>query len=131
MELLSVLAAAAASYVFGAIWYMSLSRPWVAASGVATDAEGQPANRSNPLPYIISLLCAVIVAGMMRHIFGLSGIEGIGESALAGLGAGLFLACPWIVTNYTFAGRPAALMVIDGGYAAIGCTIMGTVLAMV
>ena len=125
MEFLSVIAAAAAGYVFGAIWYMTLSQAWVAASGVTTDGEGQPINRSNPLPYLVALLCTVVVAGMMRHIFGLSGIVGIGESALAGLGVGLFLACPWLVTCYGFSGRPIRLMVIDGGYAAIGCIIIG------
>ena len=34
MGLLSVLAAAAASWVFGAIWYMTLSKPWIAAAGI-------------------------------------------------------------------------------------------------
>jgi len=128
MEILSVIAAAAASYVFGAIWYMSLAKPWMAASGVKLGEDGQPENRSNPVPYIVSFVCAIIVAGMMRHIFTLSGIDMLGEGLVAGLGIGLFLATPWIATNYTFAGRPKALIVIDGGYATIGCAVMGAVL---
>ncbi|WP_321830426.1 DUF1761 domain-containing protein [Thalassovita sp.] len=130
MEILSVIAAAAASYVFGAIWYMSLAKPWMTASGVKLGEDGQPENRSNPVPYIVSFVCAIIVAGMMRHIFTLSGIDMLGEGLVAGLGIGLFLATPWIATNYTFAGRPKALIVIDGGYATIGCAVMGAVLTL-
>ena len=50
MGIFNVLAAASASFVFGAIWYMVLSDPWMTASGVARDADGKPLNSSNPRP---------------------------------------------------------------------------------
>jgi hypothetical protein len=124
------LAAAAASYVFGAVWYMALAKPWMAAAGVEVGEDGQPANSKNPVPYILAFLCAVLVAGMMRHVFALSAIETVDKGLIGGLGIGLFLAAPWVVTNYGFAGRSKTLMLIDGGYAAIGCTIMGTILTL-
>lgn len=130
MELLSILAASVASYVFGALWYMSLAKPWMAASGVAVGDDGHPRNRKDPTPFIVSFVCTVIVAGMMRHMFSLAGIDSIDKGLIAGLGIGLFLTTPWIATNYTFAGRPKALIVIDGGYATIGCTIIGLVLTL-
>ena len=130
MELVSVLAAAAASYVFGAIWYMSLARPWMEASGVEADENGRPAENAGAAPYIISFLCAIVVAGMMRHVFALGGVTEISKGLLSGLGIGLFLATPWIATNYAFAGRPMKLTLIDGGYATIGCAIMGLVLTL-
>jgi hypothetical protein len=34
------------------------------------------------------------------------------------------------VTNYAYAMRPRALTLIDGGYAVIGCTIIGIVLTL-
>ena len=130
MGFVSVIAAAVAAYVFGAIWYMALAKPWMAASGVETGEDGRPANASNPMPYIVSILCLIIVAGMMRHMFALSGIEGAGKGLVAGLGTGLFLASPWIATNYTFSGRPRALILIDAGYATIGCAVIGVVLTL-
>ena len=130
MELLNVLAAAIASYAFGAVWYMTLAKPWMAASGVAVGNDGQPKNRANPIPYIVSIICTIIVAGMMRHVFSLAGIDTAGKGLIAGLGIGLFLVMPWIATNYTFADRPKALILIDGGYATIGCTIIGLVLTL-
>ena len=42
MGFVAVIAAAAASWVFGAIWYMVLAKPWVAASGVEVDENGRP-----------------------------------------------------------------------------------------
>lgn len=130
MGILSVLAAALASYAFGAIWYMMQAKPWMAASGIEVGEDGRPANSKDPKPYIISLVSAIIVAGMMRHTFALSGIDTVGMGFLSGLGIGLFLVAPWIATNYGFSDRPRALTLIDGGYAVIGCTIMGTVLTL-
>ncbi|MFY0616110.1 DUF1761 domain-containing protein [Shimia sp.] len=127
MGFVAVIAAALASYVFGSIWYMALAKPWMAAAQIETTAEGKPANASDPLPYIAAFVCAVVVSGMMRHVFALSGIDTVGEGLVAGLGVGLFLVSPWLITNYSFAGRSRVLMVIDGGYATIGCTIMGLV----
>ena len=130
MGMIAVLAAAVASYVFGSIWYMALAKPWMQAAGVSVGEDGRPTNSKNPAPYILAFLCAVLVAGMMRHVFALSAIDTVDKGLIGGLGVGLFLAAPWIVTNYAFAGRPAKLMIIDGGYATIGCTIMGAVLTL-
>ncbi len=53
MELINVIVAAVAAYAFGAVWYMSLSKQWITASGVACDANGKPANKS-VTPFILS-----------------------------------------------------------------------------
>jgi hypothetical protein len=130
MEFINVIAAAVAAYAFGAVWYMTLAKPWMAAAGIEVGEDGQPKNRSNPVPYVVSVICLIVVAGMMRHIFSLAGIDTAGKGLIAGLGIGLFLATPWIVTNYTFSDKPNALKLIDGGYATIGCTIIGLVLTL-
>ncbi len=130
MEFINVLAAAIAAYAFGAVWYMTMAKPWMEASGVEVGEDGRPANSKDPKPYIVSIICLIIVAGMMRHIFALAGIEGVGKGLIAGLGLGLFMATPWIATNYTFAGRPKNLIVLDGMYATGGSTIMGIVLTL-
>ena len=117
---------------FGAVWYMVLSDPWMTASGVARDADGKPLNSSNPRPYILSAISAIVVAGMMRHVLAASGVTSIPSGAIAGFGIGAFLIVPWMMMNNEFAGKPfqltVLLTVIDGGYAVIGCTLMGTVL---
>ncbi len=126
MGILAVLAAAVASYAFGAIWYMLLSKPWMAAAGLTEDTI----NQKNPVPYIVAFVMCVLVAGMMRHIFGMSGVETVWEGIVSGFGLGLFIATPWLATCYGFSQRPLKLTLIDGTYATMGCTIMGAVLML-
>ena len=130
MGLLDVLAAAFATFVFGAIYYMALSKPWMEASGVPVGEDGNPVNSSSPVPYIVSFVMILLVAGMMRHTFALSGIDTVGKGVVAGLGIGLFFITPWIIINVGYSARPWKLGVIDGGYATIGCAIMGAVLML-
>ena len=69
MIFLSVIIAAVANFAFRAVWYMSLAKPWMAASGVEVREDGQPANNADPIPHITSFVAAVLVTGMMRHVF--------------------------------------------------------------
>lgn len=126
MGFISVLLAAAAAWVFGAIWYMALAKPWMEAAGLSKDQI----DNKNPGPFIVSFLCAVLVAGMTRHILASGGMPGLGGGMMVGLGLGLFVASPWIATNYMFAQRSRTLILIDAGYATGGCTIIGAVLSL-
>jgi hypothetical protein len=105
---------------------MILSKQWMEAAGVS---EGE-IDRKNPVPFIISFVAAILVAGMMRHAFNQAGIDTPNKGLWAGFGLGAFIATPWIATNYGFAGRPMRLTFIDGTYAIVGCTIMGRVLTL-
>ncbi len=126
MEFLSVLAAAAAAFAFGAIWYMSLAKPWMAATGITEEHQKNIGSG----PYFWAFVGAVLTAGMMRHIFAGSGVDSIGSGLLGGFGIGLFVAAPWIINNCAFEGRPSSLMFINGGYAVGGCTVIGLVLSL-
>ena len=130
MGFLGVIVAAAAAWLFGAAWYMSLSKPWMAAAGVECDETGKPKGGGSPLPFILSALAMLLVAGMMRHVFGMSNIETAGAGVMSGLGIGLFFISPWIMINNAYPGRPFALTLIDGGYATFGCAIIGLVLTL-
>ncbi len=130
MELINVLAAAIAGFVLGAVYYGVLSKAWLDASGVKVDADGKPANSSDPTPYIMGMIAMILVAGMMRHTFALSGIETPGKGLVAGLGIGLFMAAPWLMISYGFAGQKKKLILIDGGYATLGSGVIGLVLTL-
>jgi len=128
MEVLSVLAAATAAWLFGALWYGVTGATWMEAAGLnRTQIEK---NRRNIAAFAGSFVMAVLVAGMMRHIFVTSGVDTLAKGAMTGLGLGLFIATPWIATNYLFAQRPAMLTLIDGVYATGGCLLMGIVLVL-
>ena len=128
MEFLNVIVAALAAFAFGAVWYMSMSKAWIAAAEIPVDANGRPQGNGSPMPFVVGLIAMVIVAGMMRHVFVMSGLTSIGEGVMGGAGIGAFLITPWVAMNYAFGMRKPMLTLIDGVNSVVGCTIMGVVL---
>ena len=126
MGLLSVIAAAVAAWIFGAVWYGVIGKQWMEASGLTEETV----DRKNPAPYIVSFICTLLVAGMTRHVFVGAGIDTLGKGILTGLGLGLFIAAPWVATNVMFSQRPRSLIWMDGAYPTIGMAIMGAVLVL-
>lgn len=130
MGLVSVIVAAVAAFAFGAAYYMILSKPWMSAAGIKVGEDGKPINSESPVPYIVSFICILLVAGMMRHTFALSGIDTFAKGLQSGLGIGLFFITPWIFINTGYSNRPWKLAVIDGGYATAAAAIIGGVLTL-
>jgi hypothetical protein len=128
MEILNVIVAALAAFAFGAVWYMSMSKAWIAAAEVPVDANGRPQGNGSMMPFVVGLLAMVLVAGMMRHVFAMSGLTTVGDGVMGGVGIGAFLITPWVAMNYAFAMRKPSLTMIDGVNSVVGCTIMGAVL---
>mgnify|MGYP006451764855 CR=1 FL=1 len=126
MGFISVIAAGAAAWIFGAVWYGVIGKQWMAASGLTEETV----NRKDPAPYIVSFLMAVLVAGMTRHILVGSGVETLGKGLLTGLGLGVFVASPWMVTNIMFSARNRALIWMDCTYTIVGSALIGLVLTM-
>ncbi len=127
MGVLSVLLATAAGFASGAAWYMSFGKQWMKAVG-RTEEEIK-ADRS-PLPFIVAGICSLLTAGMMRHVFVMSGIDTAGGGLISGFGIGAFMVAPWICTNYAFAARPRSLWWIDAGHVILACTAIGLVLGL-
>ncbi|MEP6565192.1 MAG: DUF1761 domain-containing protein, partial [Mesorhizobium sp.] len=62
---LAVIVAAVVAWLFGAAWYMLLSKPWLKA------ARLDPATMSkSPLPYVISFIAELIMALVMALVIG-------------------------------------------------------------
>lgn len=129
MGYLAVIVAAACGYIFGALWYMTLSKPWMEAAGIECDENGKPLNNSM-MPFILSAIAMLAVAGMMRHVFVMASIDTMLKGVMSGAGVGLFFISPWIMINNAYGGRPFKLTLIDSGYAFFGCTLMGLVLVL-
>ena len=98
MEFLAVVVAAVAGFAFGAVWYMTLQKPWVEASGIQVDENGQPVNAS-ATPFIMAGIAMLLAARMMRHTFPLSEIDTPMKGLPSGLGLRLFFISPSIMIN--------------------------------
>ena len=130
MGILAVLVAALAGFAVGAAWYIGLSKPWIAASGIKLGPDGKPEGGGSVLPFVVSGVAMLVVAGFMRHIFAMSGIDTVGKGLMSGLGVGAFFITPWIAMDYAYAARTPKLTIIDGGYAILGCGAIGLVLGL-
>lgn len=129
MAYLAVLITAIAGFAIGAVWYGVLSKQWIKAAGIAVGADGKPQGGS-PLLMVYGFLCVLVVAGMMRHAFAMSGITTPGMGVVSGFGIGAFFITPWITLNALFGMKPKELPMIDGGYATVACAVMGGVLTL-
>ncbi len=130
MEFIAVIVAAAASFGFGAFWYSVFSDAWKADSKVPLDEENNPQNMRSPVPYITCGISLILVAGMMRHSFATAGIDTLGKGLLSGAGIGLFLVTPWVALFNGYSMHSQRLTMINGGYATIGCALMGAILML-
>ena len=126
MDFTNVIIAGIAGYAFGAVWYGILGKQWQAATGLTAD-DVKPSN--NISAYIIGIVCSIVIAGMMRHIFVASGVAGLANSVVSGLGLGIFIAGAFLMINYSFAKRSSTLKWIDIGHAAGVGAVIGAALS--
>ena len=108
MNYLAILIAAVAAYVWGAAYYMTLSKQWLAAVGIA-----QP-NRS-AAPFIISfvalLVMAFVLAGSIGHLG--SGNVSIKNGIISGVIIWAGFVATTVVVNNAYPGRKIMLSIID------------------
>ena len=117
-----MLAAAAATFVIGGLWYSVLfAKPWQKAAGVSDEALTSGAARI----FIGSALLALVMAVSLAAFIGSGGaVFGL----LAGLAAGLTWVAAAFGVNYLFERRPLRLWLINGGYNVIVFGVMGVII---
>ncbi|MBZ9736670.1 DUF1761 domain-containing protein [Mesorhizobium sp. CA18] len=110
---LAVIAAAIVSWLFGAAWYMGLSKPWLKA------AKLEPATmQRSALPFVVSFIAELIMALVLMLVVG--AITGGEPNPIAGLLFGFVLWLGFIATtltvNHRYEGFGWALTLIDAGH---------------
>lgn len=130
MEFVSVIIATAVAFGLGAAYYGALADPWMQAAGIRQGPDGKPEAGQSPAIFIIAFFLQILVVGMMRHVFSLSGIASPGAGLIGGFGIGLFFISPWIALNNLYGMRPIKLTIIDSGYATLACACAGLVLTL-
>ena len=115
INFLAILIAAVAGFAFGAAYYMTLSRPWLASIG-KTKEELAAAGKGSPVPFIVSIIALAIMAWTLA---GIMGHLGAGQVTVKnGVISALFVWLGFVITtqsvNYAFGQRKPMLTVIDG-----------------
>ncbi len=126
---LAVIVATVVAFFIGAVWYSALFRaPWMAAVGVTA----APAKPATPLPQLLvinavgNLILAFILSALLHSLASASFGGGIAVGFLVWLG---FVATVLTVNN-TFANRPPALTLIDGGYWLVVLVVDGAIIGL-
>lgn len=128
---LAILLAAVAAWVFGAAWYMALSKPWITAQGWRSkDDMPKMAGAASATPFILSFIAELIMAWMLAGLLGHLGADQV--TVWNGIVSGAFVWLGFVatttVTNYAYPGRSVALMAIDSGHWLGVLLIMGAVI---
>lgn len=128
-NLLAVAAAAAASFIFGGVWYGGLSRQWLAAIG-KTEAEIKSAGRSLPLLFLITIAAQVVMAGALAGILGHFGQVTVKSGLITAALLWLGFVMTTLVVNHGYQGSRWSLTAIDGGHWLGVLLIQGAVLGL-
>jgi len=133
INVLAIIVAALAGFGFGAVYYMTLSRPWMNASGWSAEEQAAKAKAgmgASKAPFIIAIVANLVMAWVLA---GLIGHLGPGQTTIRnGLISAGFCWLGFVITtqsvNYAFGGRKSSLTVIDGGHWLGVLLIMGAVI---
>jgi len=126
--LIAILAAGVAGWIFGAVWYTVLGKPWQRALGLNPD---DCKDKKMPMaPMVTSFLVAVVMSAVLYQLLTNLGVVGLMPSAIAGLTLGVGLMLTSTLVNNMFQGRSFTLTLIDGGHWALALVIESVVIAL-
>ena len=129
---LAVLLAAAAAWVLGAVWYMALATPWMAAAGITEEKIAESKTRPGAsLPFVFAFAACVIMAWVLAGIVGHLGQVTVRSGVISGLFCWAGFVITTMLVNNSFAMRSRKLLLIDGGYWLVAMALMGAIIGAV
>jgi Protein of unknown function (DUF1761) len=129
MNYWAIVAAAAASFVFGGIWYSVLAKPWMAAVG-KSEAEIRQTGMITPM--VVTVVCQLVMAWVLAGVIGHLGAGQVTwrNGLISGAFCWLGFVLTSLVVNHAFQGSKRMLTLIDGGHWLGVLLIQGTVIGL-
>ena len=125
MNYLAVIIAAIAAFLWGAVFYGVLGKPWMAAARI--DPAGQKGKPMAPL-LVNSIIWELVMAAVMAGVIGHFGASGLMDGAITGLMLWLGFLLPSMAINHRYEGFGWNLTLIDGAHWLGVAVIMGAVI---
>jgi len=112
---LAIVIAALSSFGFGALYYMSLAKPWMAAIGKTAD---ELKANSSKTPFVVAIVAELIIAWVLAGALGHLGPGQV--TPRNGLITGFILWGGFVITtmavNHAYEGAKRTRTIIDGGH---------------
>ncbi len=129
---LAIIAAAAAGYLFGAVYYSLLAKAWLAALGKTEEEIKGPDGKMSPMPFVLSAIAALVMAFVLA---GTIGHLGEGQVTLRnGIITGAIVWTGFVVTtiwvNHAYQGASIRLTMIDAGHWLGVLLIQGSIIGL-
>jgi hypothetical protein len=126
---LAILIAAVAGWVAGAVWYMALAKPWMAAVGLAKEKIEQSRTRPGAsLPFVFAFAANVIMAWVLAGLMGHLGQVTVRNGVISGAFCWFGFVTTTMLVNNSFAMRSRMLLLIDGGHWLVVLLLMGAII---
>jgi len=123
---LAVVLATIASFIFGAVWYMALSKQWLAATGKTKDQLGKDIS-----PFIWSVVVEFVMAYFLALLIPvLTGAVTPGNGALVGAHMWFGFVITSMILGHRYEGAKWSLTVIDGGHLLAVLLLQGAVIGL-
>lgn len=123
---LGVILATIASFAFGAVWYMGLSRQWMAALGKTKDQL-----EVGYTPFIWSVVVELVMAFFVAlFTMGMMGEVNIANAVLVAVHLWLGFVITTLILNHRYEGMKWSLTIIDGLHLLGVLVIQGVVIGL-
>ena len=117
LNYISVLLAAIAAWVFGAVWYMALARPWMTAQGWRSREDApRRAGPAAAAPFVLSFVAEIVMAAMLYGIVQHIGDVTVERALFSAFMIWIGFVLTTIAVNNAYPGRRLMLTVIDSGH---------------
>ena len=117
LNYMGIVVAAAASFAFGSVYYMTLAKRWMAALG-KTEEQIKADGSMKPVVFVITAVAQLIMAWVLAGIIGHLGTGQV--TPVNGLISGAFVWFGFVLTtqviNHGYQGAKNSLTVIDCGH---------------
>jgi len=126
--ILAILAAGVAGWIWGAIWYGVLSKPYQRALGLNPD---DCKDKKMPvLPMVAAFVAALVMSAVLYQLLTNLGVLGVWPAMVAGFTVGVGFVLTTVLVNNMFQQKSFTLTVIDGGHWVLALVIEGAVISL-
>ena len=126
--IIAILAAGVAGWIFGAVWYGVLSKPYQRALGLNPD---DCKDKKMPLlPMVAAFVAALVMSAVLYQLLTNLGVLGVWPSAVAGFTIGVGFVLTSVLVNNMFQQKSFALTVIDGGHWVLAVVLEAVVISL-